>query len=196
MIKEIWKPVAGYPYYEVSNLGRVRTLSRWIEYTRSNTGDKVHRRVIKGQIIKPVPDKDGYVFVGMVGYGRRKNCIKYVHRMVARAFIGKPPPGKKLVMHLDDIPANNWVTNLQWGSHMDNVRDRDSKSRQARGSRNGFAKLTEAEVIQMVTYSLIPAMSDVEVGKIFGVTDANVRLIRNGSQWSHVTGIKKKHRGK
>lgn len=187
-MKEIWKSVTGYPYYEVSNLGRVRTLNRWVEYMRMG---KLMRRLIKGQLIKPVADKDGYVFVGLVGYGSKPKCIKYVHRMVARAFHGKPPPGKDHVLHGDDCPSNNIATNLRWGSNLDNVKDRDSKGRQASGARNGWAGITDKQARDSRTYVLLPEVTVSDIMELLGIKEGLARSILNGRHWSQRLSTKK-----
>lgn len=103
---EIWKPIVGYEeYYEVSNLGRVRTIPRIVP---TNNGGYI----TIGQFIKsPMPHYKGYLQVRL----KVNNCPKtfFVHRLVAEAFISNPY-GYKYINHIDENKTNNIVTNLEW----------------------------------------------------------------------------------
>ena len=46
-----------------------------------------------------------------------------VHRLVAQAFLGSAPEGKPNVLHSDNAPDNNRVTNLRWGTQKENIQD-------------------------------------------------------------------------
>ena len=97
-MEEIWKDISNYEgKYEVSNLGRVRSLSY------NGTGE------IK--FLKQSTNKRGYKRVGLCKNGKMKNC--YVHRLVAITFIPNPNNHKE-VNHKDENPANNNVNNLEW----------------------------------------------------------------------------------
>lgn len=82
MIKEIWKDIAGYEkMYQVSNLGRIRSLDRY-----SWNGYKYWLQ--KGKILKPCLQKTGYLNVDLSD-GHSKSHKYRVHRLVAQAFIPK-----------------------------------------------------------------------------------------------------------
>ena len=93
-------PVEGFAY-EVSDCGRVR-----------NAG---------GRILKPFPGgyDNAYVRIDLCRDGRR--CPRYVHRLVAEAFIGRPSnPLRREINHLDCDPTNNRVENLEWCTRSEN----------------------------------------------------------------------------
>ena len=105
MINENWKAVVGYEgLYEVSDLGRVRSLNY------NKTG------VI--QVLKPRASKDGYVRVKLSKEGKAKTLC--VHRLVAQAFIPNPD-GLPEVNHKDENPANNCVENLEYCDRSYNI---------------------------------------------------------------------------
>ena len=104
---EIYKPVPGYPGYEVSNFGNVRSLDR---YTTSGA-------FIKGRVLKPMPDKKGYLHV-RPSFGNKGKAQK-VHRLVAQLFIPNPK-GLPSVNHKDGNKQNNKVENLEWCTHSEN----------------------------------------------------------------------------
>ena len=102
---EIWKDINGYEgYYQVSNLGRVKSLKRWVN-NKSNGG-----YFIKEKILVSCPDKNGYLMVGL--YKNNKKSFK-VHKLVASAFLNHTANHKMVVDHIDNNKLNNAVENLQ-----------------------------------------------------------------------------------
>lgn len=133
MIQECWKPVEGYAnlglYYEVSNLGNVRSKDRTI---KCKNGVIVTKR---GKVLSQNIDKCGYKVVRLMGEGIDKT-IK-VHRLVAFAFLDKPVDCD-CVNHKDENKENNKVNNLEWctvihNSNYGTRNERISKSRMGIG---------------------------------------------------------------
>lgn len=106
--KEIWKDVVGYEgYYEVSNIGRVRRVSRYI------TGVNGVTRFWRGRILKQTTTQDGYLRCILSKNGVSNN--KRTHRLVAESFI-ENQENHPVINHKDENPANNHVDNLEWCS--------------------------------------------------------------------------------
>ena len=107
---EAWKPVVGYEdCYEVSSLGRVRSVDR------SNG-----RRLIKGRLLKERLLPNGRPRVSLSSGGRAVDA--YTYRLVLEAFTGPCPPGME-ALHWDDNVGNNAIHNLRWGTRAENMRD-------------------------------------------------------------------------
>jgi hypothetical protein len=106
-MKEVWKDVVGYEgYYQVSNLGRVRSVDRTIYYK-----DGRKRYILKGRVLKLKKMKIGY---RQVNFHRDSDIqYKYIHRLVAEAFL-KNENDYKYINHKDAIKHNNIVSNLEW----------------------------------------------------------------------------------
>ena len=106
-MEEIWKPVKGFEgYYEVSNLGMVRSIDRVVVDTVRNC-----ERLLKGKVLIQKDNGNGYKNVSFCKEHKIYN--KYVHRLVAEAFI----PNKDdlpQVNHKDEDKSNNRVDNLEW----------------------------------------------------------------------------------
>ena len=101
---EIWKDIEGYEeYYEVSNLGRVRSVER-----RLNDG-----RIYGGRILRQKQARNGYIQVHVSKDGRGK-CL-LVHRLVGKAFVPGYFNGAS-INHKDENKQNNRVENLEWCS--------------------------------------------------------------------------------
>lgn len=116
MEKEIWKDIVGYErLYQVSNLGRVKSLDR-VSISNNN---------IKGKIISQY-NKEGYKWVRLHKDGRIKHYA--VHRLVAISFLPNPNNYPE-VAHKDETRNNNCVSNLQWTTHKENCQMPKFKNR-------------------------------------------------------------------
>lgn len=113
-MKEIWKDVVGYEgYYQVSNLGRVRSVPRRV--ARDNNGFTRH---VDGRVMKGTDNGHGYLIVSLNREGKRKN--HYIHRLVAAAFCENPDV-KPHINHLDHNRSNNVCSNLEWCTVRENI---------------------------------------------------------------------------
>jgi NUMOD4 motif len=103
---EHWKTIAGFEEYAVSNLGRVKRLSRTTRHQA-------------GWIMSLQKDGRGYLQVGLCKHG--KVTILKVHRLVAQAFIPNP---KSLpdINHLGNT-TNNRASKLEWRSSTGHAQD-------------------------------------------------------------------------
>ena len=115
---EIWLPVPEFEgLYEVSNLGRVRSLKRLIA---DKNGKRT--RIFKERILKNVCAQTGYHFVSLHNNSERQKR-RTVHRLVLAAFNPHPDQEKLIVDHLNGDRADNRVENLRWTSYETNNRN-------------------------------------------------------------------------
>lgn len=99
---EIWKDIEGYEsYYQISNLGNVKSLDRI---------DAIGRE-IKGRLLKWKHNNRGYFTISLNKNGKARYFL--VHRLVATTFI-KNPDNLSEVNHIDEDKSNNSVGNLEW----------------------------------------------------------------------------------
>lgn len=102
---EVWRDIKGLEgYYLVSNLGRVRSISR--KWSRRDT-------------ILKMTNKNGYREISLGRKGERKRCYQ-VHRLVADAFCEKPD-GCNEIDHINGIRDDNRPENLRWVTHKQNM---------------------------------------------------------------------------
>jgi len=112
-MEEIWKDVVGYEgLYEVSNLGNI----------------KGAKGLMKWQL-----DRGGYPYISLRKDGRKKTWS--IHRIVATAFIPNPE-NLPAVRHLDDCRTNYRADNLCWGTHKQNMMDKDQLRKQVARLKN------------------------------------------------------------
>lgn len=119
MLNEIWRPIIGYEgFYEVSNLGNVRSLDRTIDYTWKGT---IKKRFIPGRMLRFYENtnkKFPYYMVDLNKNNEDKSFL--VHRLVASAFIPNPD-SYPVVNHIDCDCHNNCVDNLEWCTQSYNI---------------------------------------------------------------------------
>lgn len=115
---EQWKDIKGYEgIYQVSNKGNVRALGHYKNcYGTGHTRATIF--INKVRMLRHTDNGKGYCIVGLKKNGGRKN--HYVHRLVAEAFLDKPP-GCGVVDHIDFNIKNNNVNNLRWCTQKENI---------------------------------------------------------------------------
>ena len=113
--KEEWQPVQGWEgLYEVSSLGRVRSLPRSVA-RRDGT-----MQSFRGKLMSAFPNGKGYLVVRLSDTPNGRRSIVRVHRLVSMAFI---PNRSNLpeINHRDGNKKNNALANLEWCSTKDNA---------------------------------------------------------------------------
>lgn len=109
---ETWKDIEGYEgLYQVSNLGRVKSLSRKVFHCNRVT----HK---EEKILSTINNKNGYVRVELSNGNKKKYLV---HRLVAQAFI-QNNENKKYVNHINRIKNDNRVENLEWATASENIK--------------------------------------------------------------------------
>ncbi|UUJ74521.1 HNH endonuclease [Microcystis phage Mae-Yong1326-1] len=170
---EEWRAVPGYEgRYEVSTEGRVRSLPRV-------AGHSSAPRRLPGRNLRPHITLTRYRVVALSGPAGPRAIA--VHRLVALAFLGPPPPGPRAVVrHLNGDHGDNRLVNLAWGTDADNAADRKTHGRARRGADHPQAKLNDDQV------RTIRASQDSGpvLAKRFGVSKATVSAIRRGVRWA------------
>ena len=157
-MKEIWKDVNGYEgFYQVSNLGRVKSLDRIVK----NKGlIKKESFIKKGRILKQRTSKSkglitGYYRVLLTKEKVGKNFC--VHKLVAEAFIPNPE-NKPQVDHINTIISDNRVENLKWVTSKENNRNDITMKKKSKYKINGKSAVQAAKengVNTMTFYSRI-----------------------------------------
>ena len=172
-----WKPVVGYEgYYEVSNDGVIKSLSRTITVI---DGDRTYQKQIHSKVLNQSNHSAGYKVVRLVKDG--KDTLWYVHRLVAEAFIPNPK-NYKCVNHKDEDKKNNTVYNLEWCDHAYNNNYGTARER-ANMKLTGISKVFTDDELKYIRDNYISR--DTEFGgcalaRKFGVNIKTIYSVLNG----------------
>lgn len=182
MKNEIWVAIKDYEgYYEISNLGRVKSLAKeWI--AGKGSVRKKKETILRFSKVKA---KNGiYFHVNICCNKIRKSLL--VNRLVAEHFCYKQE-GCDVVNHLDCDTTNNRADNLEWTTTLGNVRYswEHGFKKSIKGEKHGCSKL-KTEDIKEIRRLSATGMFHKEISKLFNVTRANVTLIVNGKRWKHI----------
>lgn len=164
-----WRPVDGYPAYEVNAVGQVR---------RAVGG----QGATAGTVLRPGTDTRGYLHVTLYdGSGNGKSVR--VHTLVARAFVGPRPSGHQ-VNHKNSDKADNWFRNLEYVTPSRNIEHAHEQRAipGRRGAENGRAKLTADDVLA-IHQAAKSGEPNKDIAKRFNVSKTTVDRIATGRTW-------------
>ena len=191
-MEEVWKDVVGYEgMYQVSNLGRIRSLDRFVNSSVINIGKKK----TKGRILKQCICH-GYLVVSLGKNGKTQR----VHRLVANEFIPNPE-NKPHIDHINTIRTDNRVENLRWVTAKENSNNPISKEKirkvmtgrkQSEESNNKRKeKAKKQKVICVETNTIYESMK--ECGRKNGITSSQIsracrgiRKTAGGLHWKFI----------
>jgi hypothetical protein len=165
------RPVPSAPGYAASDDGRIFSAVPWM-----GKGPGRPRQ------LTPRADKDGYLVVKL---SRHAGGRRGVHHLAADAFLPPPLPGQTLVRHLNDVPSDNRVVNLAWGTLADNAADALANGRITLGEARGGSRLTAADVLE-IRRRLCAGRSKAQVSREFGLAHSHVAAIERREMWKHV----------
>jgi hypothetical protein len=181
---EEWRPISGWEgLYEVSNLGRVKSLPRAFPM---HGGIKRTRELIR----KLRLTHDGYPCLilsrgGRIGPGAPGFYVmKRVHQLVCEAFHGPRPSVGHQVAHGDGVRTNNVATNLRWATPAENYSDRHRHGTNLAGERNGNAKLSDAQAAEIRRRSAW--LNNEKLAKQYGVSSWTIGRIVRGERYREV----------
>lgn len=164
---ENWKTHPAHRDYEISDLGSVRR--KVARYRNAITRRAV---VVRGYLVVTIPES-----------GRIRT--RPVHQLVLETFVGPRGEGQ-VARHLDGDKFNNRLSNLAWGSALENARDRDTHGTVARGSRQGLSKLTEADVTSIRRRYQPRKIALKQLATEYGVTLQAISAVVHSETWRHV----------
>lgn len=169
---EKWKTIHGYPHYQISNLGRIRTF-----YVTGGRG-----KTSKIPSVKAISfNSSGYALVSLSQKNKRKTFL--VHRLVAKTFISNRE-NKKEVNHLSGNKTDNSVKNLGWCSSSENANHAYLTGLKVapKGKNHWKAILTELQVREI----RLMEKSQKEIARIFGVSQSHISDIIRMKKWKHI----------
>lgn len=176
---EVWKDINQYEgFYQISNLGRVRSVERKVYAGNGKT------RVANGKVLSPTDNGHGYLIVFLTKDGKRVN--HYVHRLVAEAFVGDFKE-HSVVNHIDYNTKNNKADNLEITTQLQNVRHSSHKMRHPRNykvGRSGEKYIHASEKNGVLRYRVIIKQLNIDIRcKTLDEALRKRRDVINGSEY-------------
>lgn len=177
---EEWRPVVGWEgLYEVSNIGRVRSVGRLVTFSDGRS------RRAGGRIVSDSRKGAGYRGLTLKCRPRRWSC--YSHRLVVDAFLGGVPDGME-INHRDGNKANNAALNLEVCTRSENGKHSYRVLGNKSCERHPMAKLTNENAKKIVRL-VMGGMSRTKAAAAFGVSRTIADNIMKGWIWSGATGL-------
>ncbi len=171
MSDEIWTSAFGLEgYYEVSDRGRIRSVSR-------------SRRKWKGGTypIKPYVEL-GYHRVMLSRTGKKRKTT--LHRLILESFTGISPKDR-VAAHRDGDKENNTLPNIYWATPLENQLDKHRHGTMPKGLTHGMTKLSEDQVLA-IRLARKRGERAVKVAKRFKISQTHVYSICNLDSWKHL----------
>ena len=167
-MREIWKDIEEFVgLYQVSNLGRVRSIER-------DENGHIHNYIRKGKILKPANGK--YLFVSLCKNGIKKNYR--IHRLVAETFLPNPN-GYKEVNHKSENTKDNRVINLEW---CDRKYNNNYGSRTVRASKKRQKKVGQYDISNGVLIKIYDSCKEAAIA--VGGSNTNISACALGKRTS------------
>lgn len=165
---EEWRPIEGFPRYEISNKGRVKS------FTNPR----------KPKILRPHRLKSGYLLVhlakGEEWGSNQTECVR-VHKLVADAFIPNPE-NKCHVSHINQDRTDNRVENLRWITPEESANDPISKANRMAAIPQRVEKTSRPVLVYDEELNLLSAFtSTAETARQLGLSQGNIVNVCSGA---------------
>lgn len=176
---EEWRAVPGCSFYDVSNLGRVRSWAR------------LGRGTLQSRLPEPRPMRSSLTTSRSTAYyevrvrldSNGKMRTKLVHALVALAFLGPRPMGHE-VCHGDGNGLNNALTNLRYGTRLDNAADAVAHGSLLRGLSHWCGRLSDEDVRNIRAHR--GWLESGSLSMVYGVSTGHIYAIWRGEERAHV----------
>lgn len=166
---ERWRAVPGFPGYEVSDAGRIRSMRKHGFAAAPQTP----------RMLRPSDDAHGYLRVYLRRDGR--TFSRKVSWLVLEAFVGQRPRSND-ACHNDGNRRNDALQNLRWDTRAGNLADALLHGTRPRGGRIGTAKLTD-DSVRAIRAALAAGQSQATVAARHHIEQTTVSKIKRGTRW-------------
>jgi len=167
MNEEQWLPVVGFPGYEVSDKGRVRSYLKMGNLGDQQIADQPQR------ILRPAMKR----YPKVILYRDGSKCSRRVHRLVAHAFLGPCPEGME-ICHNDGNKTHSWASNLRYGTPGENVQDAIKH-----GHRHPVVKRLNLQIARCIRVDHELGFSNSTLAGKYGISQSMASRVVNNQRW-------------
>jgi hypothetical protein len=171
--QETWRAIPGWPAYEVSDQGRVRS------YYRFDRG-RYDLAAIPQRFVRSRKGHGGYPILGL--YNHARQWTVRLHKLVMLAFIGPCPDGME-VCHNDGNPQNNRLDNLRYDTHAGNCADPKKRTARIHGPH-----LFTPHQVEAIRLARAAGASYHRLGREYGCCPGTIWYICNGRSYPRAPG--------
>lgn len=165
---EEWRPIEGFPRYEISNQGRIK----------SHTNPK------KEKILRPHKTNSGYLLVTLVkgeAWGAGQAETVRVHKLVADAFIPNPL-NRCHIRHINSLRDDNRVENLSWTTPEESANDPLTKANRMAAVPQRLEKISKPVLVYDENLTLLSAFTaTAEAARQLNLSQGNIVNCCSGS---------------
>jgi hypothetical protein len=178
---EEWRPIPGSVGYEVSSLGRLRSIDRDVSYTTAD-GRTITRHHQERILKLTAGKKTKYFYASLGRYGG--NIL--VHRAIALAFHGEPPTAKHHAAHDNGDRQDNRPGNVHWKTPVENEADKLRHGRRYQGTDHHLNKLSEDDVRTIRQRLAVGYRIQTALAREYGVDRSTIGKIGERRIWKHL----------
>lgn len=173
----IYKPVPKFPGYQIGTDGSLWTCwRRWGKLGSYVMTDEWRQ-------LKHYVNDNGYCVIGLYRDGE---CYDFrVHRLVMLVFVGPCPKGQE-VRHKNRARQDNRLSNLSYGTRKDNMADAIAHGTTTRGEKNGHARFTDAQALEIKRAVCSGKARQLDMARIYNVSPSSISQLVNGKRWKHL----------
>lgn len=180
---ELWRPVASFAGYEISNQGRLRSF-RQKGGNKHDLRTRSYNRPLNRtfRILSPANNGKGYLYYYLYRGGVRHMCS--AHRLVAHAFLA-PQMGRDVVNHKNNVSTDNRIDNLEWATHKENSLHAKQIGVWTRGEMIGRSRFVDADILRIreLCASGVPQVS---VAQQYNCGASAIGSIVRRRTWAHL----------
>lgn len=167
------KTIPGYSNYLITKDGRI--------WSKPRVTPHGHKR--KGRWLKTNKLPTGHLSICL--YKNRISHRQAIHRLVLVTYVGPCPTGMEC-RHLNGKPDDNRLENLKWGTHSENVLDAVKHKTHVnnRGSKQGQSKLTEVQVLVIMSAYSTDKITQEQLAQAFEVSVSTIKSVTQKRNWA------------
>jgi len=124
---------------KTKNIGSIEGYEQFSDYSVTSDGNVISHKFGKERVLKALIGRCGYLYINLCNEGTRKKTL--IHILVARAFVAGYKEGLE-VNHKDEVKHNNNYKNLEWLTHLKNIRHGTGIERRGKTLSEPIAQLT------------------------------------------------------